>query len=80
MLKQQKGITLVALVITIVVLVIIAGVVITVSLSNQGIFQQATNARDFYNEQAAKEKDELTNIEQKLTEEINKAKTMSNPS
>ena len=79
MLKQQKGITLVALVITIVVLVIIAGVVITVSLSNQGIFQQATNARDFYNEQAAKEKEELTNIEQKLTEEITKAKTMSNP-
>ena len=73
MLKQQKGITLVALVITIVVLVIIAGVVITVSLNNNGIFQQASNARDFYAASKTNEELELNTTQQYLQNEMTKA-------
>ena len=42
--KQQKGITLVALVITIVVLIILAGVAISLTLSDNGIFNKAKSA------------------------------------
>ena len=56
MLKQQKGITLVALVITIVVLIILAGVAISLTLSDNGIFNKAKQARDNY--QAAQQEEE----------------------
>ena len=45
MLKNQKGITLVALVVTIVVLIILATISISVAL-NGGIIGHAENARD----------------------------------
>ena len=43
--KKQNGITLVALVITIVVMLILAGVVITYVLGNTGIFDNASKAK-----------------------------------
>lgn len=44
MLKEQKGITLVALVITIIVLLILAGVSISLVVGNNGVLNQASNA------------------------------------
>ena len=44
--RNERGITLVALVVTIVVLLILAGVTITYALSNNGIFERAKEARD----------------------------------
>ena len=44
MFKEQKGVTLIALVITIIVLLILAGVTITYALSNNGIFAKAQEA------------------------------------
>ena len=46
MLKNNKGITLIALVITIIVLLILAGVSIAMLTGNNGILTQATTARD----------------------------------
>lgn len=63
MLKQQKGITLVALVITIVVLIILAGVAISLTLSDNGIFKKATSGRDQYMQAANSEQAGLTNVE-----------------
>ena len=63
MLKQQKGITLVALVITIVVLIILAGVAISLTLSDNGIFNRAKTARDDYQHAANEENAGFTNIE-----------------
>lgn len=63
MLKQQKGITLVALVITIVVLIILAGVAISLTLSDNGIFHKATEARDSWKTAANAEAATLTNAE-----------------
>ena len=44
--KQTKGITLIALVITIIVLLILAGVTINMLTGDNGILKQATNARE----------------------------------
>lgn len=44
--RNQKGITLIALVITIIVLLILAGVSIAMLTGQNGILNQATNAKD----------------------------------
>ena len=58
-LKKETGITLIALVITIVVLIILAGVAITLTLGDNGIFKKATNAKESYQIAEAKEYVEL---------------------
>lgn len=44
MFKKERGITLVALVVTIIVLLILAGVAISLTIGNRGLFQRAQNA------------------------------------
>lgn len=56
MLKGQKGITLVALVITIIILLILAGVTISLTLGPNGLFGMAKNAAGSYSNEANKEK------------------------
>lgn len=63
MLKQQKGITLVALVITIVVLIILAGVAISLTLGENGIFNKAKEGKDSYMLAANDEQQSLANAE-----------------
>lgn len=46
MLKGQKGITLVALVVTIIVLIILAGISISLVLGDNGIITKAKEARN----------------------------------
>ena len=55
--KKNKGITLVALVITIVILLILAGISIS-TLTNTGIFKKAKDAKKA-SENAQKEEDRL---------------------
>lgn len=55
MLKGQKGITLVALIVTIVVLIILAGVTLTIALGSNGIFIKARNAANYYDNAARNE-------------------------
>ena len=57
--KSNKGITLVALVVTIIVLVILAGVSINLILGNNGVIEKAKGAKEINSEQSAKEKLEL---------------------
>ena len=54
--KEMKGITLIALVITIVVLLILAGVSINLLLGDNGIITKAKEAQDSYSKSAVKEK------------------------
>ena len=56
---QECGITLVALVVTIIVLLILAGVTISMATSGSGIFGRAKNAADVYRASAKKENDAL---------------------
>lgn len=53
--KNQKGITLIALVITIIVLLILAGVTIAMLTGNNGILKKATDATDATGQAEAKE-------------------------
>lgn len=61
--KKECGITLIALVITIVILVIIAGVSINMTLGQNGIFNKATTSKKEYSQNEAKEKLELVLVE-----------------
>ena len=77
MLKRNKGITLIALVITIIVLLILASVSIAMLTGENGILTQATNAKEKTQEAEDKEKIQIAINEaqisnsgyQKLTEE-----------
>ena len=53
--KEEKGITLIALVITIIILLILAGVSIAMLTGNNGILTQAKNAKEATEKAAKKE-------------------------
>ena len=57
--KKQKGITLIALVITIIVLIILAGVAINLTLGQNGLLNRTKEAREKYEIASAKEYIEL---------------------
>ena len=58
-LKERKGITLIALVITIIVLLILAGVSIAMLTGQNGILTQAQNAKTTNENKSAEEKVKL---------------------
>lgn len=68
MLKGQKGITLVALVITIIVLLILAGVTISLTIGERGIFKTSQGAAQNYTNAAKKEDAELHQFENDVNE------------
>jgi type II secretory pathway pseudopilin PulG len=54
--RREKGITLIALIVTIIVLLILAGVTINLAVNNQGMFNKAKTATRAYKNAEAKEK------------------------
>lgn len=62
MLKGQNGVTLVALVVTIIVLIILAGVSIAMVIGDNGIIPQAERARDDTAAESARENQEMKNL------------------
>ena len=60
--KSTKGITLISLVITIIILIILAGVAVNLSLGENGIFRRAKEAKDKYLTSAEKEQQELNEL------------------
>lgn len=61
-LKNKKGITLVALVITIIVLIVLAGISISIVLGPEGLIEKARVGTQKYNEEATKELGELEKV------------------
>ncbi len=61
--KNTRGITLIALVITIIVLLILAGVSIAMLTGQNGILTQAQNAKEATEESAEQEKRQLSQVE-----------------
>ena len=57
--KQVQGITLIALVVTVIVLLILAGVAINLTVGDNGLFRRAQNAADTYQEASEREAIEL---------------------
>lgn len=68
--ENQKGITLIALVVTIVVLLILAGVSVNILLGNGGLIQRAETAKSKMNEAQKSEKQELDNIESLINKNV----------
>ncbi len=60
--KQRKGITLIALVITIIILLILAGITINLTIGQRGILNRAQEAGRNYQEAAKREDEELANF------------------
>lgn len=60
--KGQKGITLVALVITVVVMLILAGVAIAAVVDGDGLFNRTRNAADIYEYESENENQLLQNL------------------
>ena len=60
--KQEKGITLIALVVTIVVLLILAGVSISLVLNNNGVISKSKDARDQYAEAQTNDEKQLDEV------------------
>ncbi len=71
--KQNKinGITLISLVITIILLIILAGIGINLSIGENGLFNKAKQAKEKYNETKAKEKLEVVLAEALVEKETN---------
>lgn len=67
MLKSSKGITLVALVITIIVLLILAGVTISIAVRT-GLMDKSQNAVDRYLDAEKNETNRLDQVEIKMNE------------
>ena len=53
--KEERGITLIALVVTIIVLLILAGVAITLTVGNNSLFKRAESAGEVSRKEEGKE-------------------------
>lgn len=63
MFKNQKGITLIALVITIIILLILAGVSLNLVLGENGLIRRAQEAKEAYTQAQSEEEQQLNEVE-----------------
>ena len=64
--KEENGITLIALVVTIIILLILAGVTLNRAISGSGLFNRAGNATEKYKIAQEYEREKLVEIEEKM--------------
>ncbi len=69
--KKEKGITLIALVITIVVLLILSGITINMLLGENGIIRTAQEAKNTWESAVANEQEDLENLMNELNSIMN---------
>ena len=69
---REKGITLIALIVTIIVLLILAGVTINLAVNNQGIFNKAKTATRAYKNASEEEEASLALLENEIDKYIPK--------
>ena len=67
---REQAITLISLVVTIIILLILAGVTIGVATNGTGLFEKAKLATDKYNNSVEKENDEITKSTNQINEYI----------
>ena len=70
--KSTKGITLIALVVTIVVLLILAGVSVNALFGNGGIIDKAKEAKELHEQKQQEELEEINKLNEQLGQYINK--------
>ena len=74
--RNQRGITLVALVITIIVIIILSTVAINFVFGDNGLIRQAEQARDYYANDTEYTDGSLTNVDAYIDEIINGEKSL----
>ena len=75
---KEKGITLIALVVTIVILLILAGVTLNLSLSQNGLFSRAQNATDKYKKAQDDEEKMIEELERQFEKPLVQTITETN--
>lgn len=73
--KRNKGITLIALVVTVVVLLILAGITLTYVLGDNSIFKLAQDAKNKTEEAIRNEQGDFANLQNYINEAINGIQT-----
>ena len=68
----EKGITLIALVVTIIILLILAGITINMLLGENGIIRTAQEAKNTWENAVTNEQEGLNNLMNELNEELGK--------
>ena len=63
---QEKGITLIALVVTIIILLILAGVTISQITGNEGLFQRTKQAAEQYEKESLREEMRLAILDKQI--------------
>ncbi len=71
MFKKQNGITLVALVVTIIVLIILAGVTLMIALDNDGIISKTKEGAQEYKDAQTNENAQLEKVNEYLHNNTN---------
>ena len=69
--KTQKGITLIALIITVIVMLILAGVAINMTIGDNGIFRKSQEGAEVYKNSANNEATSLNGMDKELGDLIN---------
>ena len=77
--RKQKGITLIALIITIVILIILATITINIAFGDNGLIKRAQDARDLYANESASELDVLNEVDEYLKNQITKTTKPDTP-
>ena len=72
---QEQGITLIALVITIILLLILAGVTLNAAIGENGLFERAKLAREKYEEAETDESRKLENLESEIDKQLRESIT-----
>ena len=75
---KEKGITLIALVVTIIILLILAGIAINLALGENGLITKSKLAKEEYDKEALKEEIMLAKVDKEieLSRELNEAEIM----
>ena len=74
LLKNAKGITLVALVITIIIIIILSTVAISFAFGDNGLIKRAENAKEYYANDTVYTEESVSNAEAYLEEALGNVK------
>ena len=77
--RQEKGITLIALVITIIVMLILAGVAINMTIGDNGIFKKSDEGAKIYKNAANNEATSLNSMDKEMADLMEQLENSEDP-
>ena len=77
--SEEQGVTLVALVVTIVIMLILAGVALNIALGDNGLINQTKKATEKYKEAQTNDEDSIKDLEEQMNNIINGGEKVDSP-